>query len=121
MKNFISIAILVLCMTAYTQQGGAKAAITQLADMCMNGNNVPAQAQSIVHTVINTAFAAMGRRRLAQKRRLGTMAAACTSVYNAATSAAGMPPVAAKCFASSFNAKCVPEVAKYCTIAAVCT
>ena len=120
MKNLISIALLCLCMTAYTQQG-AQAVITSLADKCMNGNNVPAVAQGVVHAAITAAFGAMGRRRLMAKRRMGTMASACTAVYNSATSAAGMPPMAAKCFAADFNAKCVPEVAKVCTVAAVCT
>merc|ERR1739848_951123 len=103
-KAFI-VAILLLSMTAYTQQG-AQAVITALADKCMNGNNVPDAAQGIVHTAINAAFGAMGRRRLLKTRRLGTMEAACTSVYNSATSAAGMPPAAANCFKADWNAKC---------------
>merc|ERR1711981_703996 len=107
-------------MTAYSQQG-AQAVITALADRCMNGNNVPAAAQTIVHAAITTAFGAMGRRRLLQKRRLGTMATACTAVYNSATSAAGMPPAAAACFRADFNNHCVPEVAKVCTNATLCT
>ena len=125
MKNFIAITLLCLCMTAYTQQG-AHATITWLADKCMVGNGAPAEAQWVVHTAINTAFGAMGRRRLMAKRRLsvrrmGTMASGCTAVYNSAVSAAGMPPAAAACFAADFNVVCVAEVAKVCTNAYVCT
>merc|ERR1711904_43538 len=89
MNKVFVVAILLLSMTAYTQQG-AKAVITALADKCMNGNNVPAAAQGVVHTAINTAFAAIGRRRLRhgghhhgknKDRRLGTMQLACNAVY----------------------------------------
>merc|ERR1712050_182419 len=116
MKYFVLVIVL-LALTARSQQG-AKAVITALADKCMNGNNVPAAAQGVVHTAINTAFAAIGRRRLRhghhhgknKDRRLGTMQVACNAVYNAAIGAAGIPTAAANCFRSDFNNKCVSEV-----------
>merc|ERR1719335_565436 len=119
MNKVFIVAILLLSMTAYTQQG-AKAVITALADKCMNGNNVPSAVQGIVHGAINTAFGLMGRRRLLAKRNLGTMSIACGAVYNAATTAAGLPTVAANCFKADFNNKCVSAVSGVCTNRLIC-
>merc|ERR1712025_831085 len=109
MKYFVLVIVL-LALTARSQQG-AKAVITTLADKCMNGNNVPAAAQGVVHTAINTAFATIGRRLRSHhhghKRKLGTMSIACNAVYNAAIGAAGIPTAAANCFRNDFNSKCV--------------
>merc|ERR1711904_95005 len=96
MNKVFVVAILLLSMTAYTQQG-AKAVITALADECMNGNNVKATVQSRVHTAINTAFAAMGRRRMLEKRRLGTMVDACKAVFDSAYNVSLSTPAFTRC------------------------
>merc|ERR1712087_15247 len=75
-KQMKSVIFVIVCLmlAAYTQQG-AQAVVTQIADMCMNGHNVPPAAQSIVHGAINTAFAAMGRRRLSHMTKAELKAA----------------------------------------------
>merc|ERR1711939_87511 len=123
MQKLILVSVLLFVMTANSRQG-AHATATWLAQQCMNGNNVPAAAQTIVYTAINTAFAALGRRRAESKhrrRRMSTAAWACTQVYNAAASAGGMPPAAANCFRTAFVQQCSPQVLNACRQAGIPT